>query len=128
MNRIKKSIIVSVFILMAGISACQHNKEYKPDKEQMIAGRWDFTEIDNGVAYSVTFHPNHRLTQHYKFIEGGERIRPGEWRICNDTLIIDEKTGRSSLVFETLNDSVMLLWTHDSIPVFFEKAKSVEVE
>lgn len=108
-------------LLLIGGMGCQNKKQHSKDYEELLIGSWKYSEINNGVTCTVTFHPDHRLTQYFEFQHGGGKARPGEWNVNGDTLFINEKTGESSLLFEVLNDSVMMLLTHDSIPVVFER-------
>ncbi|MBR8707544.1 hypothetical protein [Bacteroides pyogenes] len=121
-NLNKKTIIAACCLsLLIGWMGCQNKKQHSKNYEELLIGKWKFSEINNGVSCTVTFHPDHRLTQYFEFQHGGGKARPGEWHVNGDTLFINEKTGESSLLFEALNDSVMMLLTHDSIPVFFER-------
>ncbi|MCE9107340.1 hypothetical protein [Bacteroides pyogenes] len=121
-RRNKKRIIVAYcFALLIGGMGCQNKKQRSENYEKLLIGKWKFSEISNGVTCTVTFHPDHRLTQYFEFQHGGGKARPGEWYVNGDTLFINEKMGESALLFEVLNDSIMMLLTHDSIPVVFER-------
>ncbi len=117
----RKIIAACCLTLLVCGTGCQKPKQAAANYESLLTGRWKFSEISNGVTCTVTFHPDHRMTQYFEFQHGGGKARPGEWHVSGDTLFIREKTGESALLFETLNDSVLILLTHDSIPVVFER-------
>src|SRR3712207_5829595 len=98
-NLNKKTIIAACCLsLLIGWMGCQNKKQHSKNYEELLIGKWKFSEINNGVSCTVTFHPDHRLTQYFEFQHGGGKARPGEWHVNGDTLFINEKTeiGRAS--------------------------------
>lgn len=119
---------LSIYTLLC--TACQPksggNKQSEILRQQydsLILGRWQAQEINSGVVCSVFFMPRGRLSLYFHRPDGYNRQRPGEWNIQGDSLYLQEQTGPSTLFIEHLDDTLMVLRTIDSVPVFFERHK-----
>lgn len=108
------------------VSSCSNSKDTReaPNHATRILGKWQYDEINQGVTCIVTFHEDKRMDQYFRHENGHDKLRPGRWELLGgDTIVVEDQTGPTKLTIETLNDSVMVLHTLDSFPVFFHKVK-----
>lgn len=127
-NKLKPLIVLGLCLGFPTLIGCNGHKSNTQTATEMysqqIVGKWQADEINQGVTCVVTFHEDKRMDQYFRHENGHDKLRPGRWEFLGgDTILVEDQTGPTKLTIETLNDSVMILHTLDSFPVFFHKVK-----
>lgn len=113
-----------LLVLLFGVVLSCINCRGKEEKyERLLIGNWKYTDMRYGVTYNAIFHKDYKLSQIFETLDGRTRMRPGMWKVSGDTLFIIQQTGEYNLLFNSINDSSMVLIRSDSVAIAFNKLK-----
>lgn len=76
--------------------------------------------MDDNVEYYIEFKDSLFINQFFQQEGRPPKMYPGEWKIVEDTLVINDGRGSFQVLIKELGDSVMILQKTDSIDLVFD--------